>query len=266
MWLFTLAGALAAEQKQEEKECLAVQAWVDRAVEDLSAADLDGARRSLDSGKASMACTPAEAEELAAWWQAEGAWRSLQGDKDGALRAFAASKVTAPEVWNPTLGPAMRLLYEESATGGPAALEMDTNRDRAVVDGVAVKVWPHPVLAGEHVVQVMGHYRGQVLGATLTRVQPGETMLVATGLPELPPPDRAEARRKRRPFLVAGASSAGLAVACTGTALWARAASGEAETIQAATNLKNLQLGAAYAMPGFAALGAAGLSIWAVAR
>ena len=252
--LFFLPLALASTT---DTSCLPLSTWADRARDDLVAGEFDKVRDDLDRAEATLDCRVATSSDIARFRLYEGALLSLTGDTAGATRAFAAARRLDPEGWDPVLGSSLEAAWLAANPGAEVSVTVDTNQDRTLLDGTALKKWPATIPSGALVVQVLGHDKGEVHGHVLLDVPAADLpVTLATGLTELPPKDRSAQHRKAAPWLLASvaslAGSGGLAL----YTLNQRDASGTAPTIEEATLHHDRQMVGAWSTLGLAGAGA----------
>jgi hypothetical protein len=250
----------------ETPECLPPVNWIDRAREDLLAGDFPAVEAALANAETSFDCAPATQEDLARFWLYQGALRGLTQDQAGARRAFAAARRMAPAGWDPSLGDALKQLYDGAGDGEPFELRLDTNEDRAWVDGTRIPDWPYTLPGGTHLVQIRDVRREAVLGHHVFDVSgPGE-ITVQTGLPQFPARLHEPRPNREVPWFIAAGSSLFLSGAGAGVALWQRAESGRAPTIEAVHQHEKVQIASAWTSIGLAGstvlLGGVALVLW----
>lgn len=245
--------ALAAEA---EATCVPLDAWADRTRDDLLGGDLDAARRHLEDAESALACRVATRAELSRYWLYTGALAALSHDSEAAGVAFGSARRLDPEGWDPLLGDALHAAWEAAPEGSPVSVLVDTNASRIVLDGERVRQWPVATDSGRLTVQVLGYRRGEVHDWRIITAPPAlETILLETGLPELPPPDRTAQHRRAMPWFIAGATSLATSGGAALYALAERSASGTADTIEEAGNHRSRQLVGAWTTVGLAGTG-----------
>lgn len=262
LFLFLLSSAFASTT---DTSCLPLSTWADRARDDLVAGEFDKVRDDLDRAAATLDCRVATPSDIARFRLYEGALLSLTGDTAGATRAFAAARRLDPDGWDPVLGSPLQAAWAAADPGPDVSVTVDTNQDRTLLDGTAIKRWPATIPSGALVVQVLGHDKGEVHGHVLLDVPAADLpVTLATGLTELPPEDRSAQHRKAAPWLIGSlatlAGSGGAAL----YALGQREASGTAPTITEATVHHDRQMVGAWSTLGLAGAGAVLFTVGAV--
>lgn len=259
--LLLVAPALA-----DTPDCLPAATWLDRAREDVLAGDFPAVKEALGHAEASFDCAPALPADLARYWLYQGAVAGLTGDDAGARTAFAASRRLAPGGWDSSFGPVLRALWDSAADGASFDMRLDTNADRAWLDGARVETWPNPTPGGLHLVQIRDDRAEVVLGHHFFEVNgPGE-ITVETGLPQFPAKLPGRRPHPERSWLLAAGSSLVLSGGAATVALWQRGESGTADTIDAVHTHEKAQIVSAWTSVGLAGssvvLGGVGLGVY----
>lgn len=178
MLLIALAGPAQAQDCDPE---LHLADALDRVAE----VDFTGARASLTRAETAFACGDLAGSGLVArLWLIEGALDALDGDEEGAARAWQSASAAAPGLWVDALGPRMRARFDAAVAATPdvpfGTLRIDASGYDIAVDGKRSGGLLE-VPAGYHLIQV-AEPGGSVRYARVARIRSGQTTVISPSL------------------------------------------------------------------------------------
>lgn len=235
--------------------CPDLDASIEVAVQDILAADPDGADRALAAAEQACGCAEVGPEQVARYLLVRGATAEFMQPGSG-VRLLASARATDPAVWEPRFGEDLHAVWASATVDGAGTMALDVASGEGWVDGARVADWPHEARAGWHVVQILPVGGGQPVFGRTVNLPAGESAVVQSGLPPL-----VQASPRRRVASPVGLIAAGaLAAVGGGLAVGARVEAAkvpDAPTLEALDALWDRERG--LAIGAYAAWGAAGV-------
>lgn len=234
--------------------CPDLDAALETAVQDILAADPDGASTSLAAAEQACGCAFQRPDQIARYLLVRGATAEFLTPGSG-VRLLASARAIDGSVWDPRFGEDLRAVWASATVDGRGAMTLDVPAYAGRVDGAGVDAWPVQLPAGWHVVQVMAPDAAMPAFGRAVNLPAGESSVVGTGLPPL---EAAVATRRRVASPVGLVAAGALAVVGGGLAVGARVEAArvpEAATLEALDADWNRERG--FAIGAYAAWGVA---------
>lgn len=235
--------------------CPDLDAALETAVQDILAADPEGASTSIAAAEQACGCATQRPDQLARYLLVRGATAEFVAPGSG-VRLLASARALDASVWEPRFGDDLRAVWASATVDGRGAMTLDVPAYVGRVDGAPVESWPVEIPAGWHVVQVLPTAEALPVFGRAVNLPAGESAVVGTGLPPL----ESAVVRRRRVASPAGLIAAGaLAAIGGGLAVGARVEAArvpEAASLDALEAEWNRERG--FAIGAYAAWGVAG--------